>query len=1676
MSDTNTDSDSEVEVKDNEQYDTMEHKEHILNLPDTYIGGIEPAVCENVWTCNSENDFINKDIEVSMGFYNIFNEILTNSADQCPRTREYAKKDKTVQITTTIKVTVDEETGIITVYNDGDGVPVTIHEKKKIYVPELIFGQLLSSSNYDKTKNKTWGGKHGYGSKLCLKKGTLLPTYNGTVSKIEDIQIGDELIGDDGNSRKVLNKVEGTGKLFEISQCKSASYVVNENHIICLRMPDHKVIFWNKTKTAWCMVWLDKENIKILSKHIIAGNAIKITCPECKIELHSYLKRHYTKMHKGITVPKMKRRSPTIIPPDTKEVKNALIEMQEFAKSISDDNTLDINIKDYLKLNKTMCSRLSGYVGECVQWDEKKVDLDPYVLGLWLGDGSRTGYCFAINSKDDPEILEYLEKWGVENDASFKQNKTNPIAFSISSLSRCGKAPLKKLLSKYNLVKNKHIPQDYIVNSKEIRLKVLAGLIDSDGCVQRDGTRITITQGMNHKKLAEDIIFLTKSLGFMCCSQNKKTQWSHKGELKKGNAININISGNGIEDIPTLVLRKKCASPIKHNTLNTGSIKIKEVEPGDYIGLSVNENQRFVLEDFTVTHNCNIYSTSFEVETVDHRRGKKFKQIWRDNMSDPEKKAKITKCSGKAYTKITFLPEYSRFGMPDGLKGDIVDLIRKRTYDIAGCTPRDVSVYFNGEKLSVKDFPMYVEMYIGKQKDVKRVYEKPNDNWEITACASPDGTFKQVSMVNGICTINGGKHVDYIANQICKNLVAKINGKSKNGIKTAHVKNNLWVFINSLIVNPSFSTQTKEALTTPAAKFGSKCDLSEDFIKRLAKTELADRAKLMKSFHDKSGLTKTDGKKTKSIRGIPKLDDANWAGTNKSQECTLILTEGDSAKTLVISGLSVVGRDKYGVFPLKGKLLNIRDATTKKISENEEIQNLKKILGLQQNTKSVKDLRYGKVMIMTDQDLDGYHIKGLLMNMFSCSWEGLLKEGFLVTMYTPLVKVFKGTKCIKSFYNQKNYEQWKNTQLSLKGFHIKYYKGLGTSTKNEAQEYFKNMNIVGYTWCENSAEMIDLAFNKKKADKRKKWLSFFDKDDVINPLDKSITCETFINKDLIHFSNYDNYRSIPSMCDGFKPSQRKAMHTFIKKNIVNEMKVAQVTGYVTAETSYHHGETSMEGTIIGLAQNYVGSNNINILTPKGGFGTRLQGGNDHASSRYIFTKLEKIGKLLFRKEDEALLNILIEEGTEIEPEWFMPILPMVLVNGAHGIGTGFSTHVPCFNPKDLIFNLRMMMENKQIKSLVPWYRPFKGKVVKKTVKGKKQWFTEGTFNFKNATTLVITELPIGIWTDAYHQHLESLIIDNSEKDAKKKKKHCIIGFKKCNDHDDENVHLEVTLKKEKLSDFKENLSLLKKTFKLEESKSCSVTNLHMFDPLGEIVKFNSPESILRSYYRIRLPFYKKRREFQIKFLQREIRFLTSKIRFVKGMIEETIHISKRPNGDILIELRDTHGFPPDPSKDEIVIYPVKKEVYVKALDGEVKRYSYNNDGSDDSSDEDSEIDSDDEVKTDDDEDDIKDLSELTDMTHPNGQSPYSTEDDASVASKQDQEEQERKIEDVRPVKEILTDDYGYLLKMPIWTMTEEKLKELENLNYKKKKELDYMEKITPKELWKLDLEELEKEM
>merc|ERR1711871_866056 len=320
----------------------------------------------------------------------------------------------------------------------------------------------------------------------------------------------------------------------------------------------------------------------------------------------------------------------------------------------------------------------------------------------------------------------------------------------------------------------------------------------------------------------------------------------------------------------------------------------------------------------------NIFSNEFIVETIDHKRKKKFVQKYENNMkikNEPE----ITDCKQKPYTIITFKPDLKRFGIEELGEG-ILKLIKKRAYDLAACTDKHLVVYYNDKKIDYRNFEQYVDLYLGSKSDQSRAFETINERWEIAASVSSDNQFEQISFVNGVCTTKGGKHVDHVTNIIIKKLAEYIHKKRKINIsKTSYIKDNLFLCVKSIIENPSFDSQLKETLTTNYNKFGSKCDpISDKFIEKLAKTGIMDRSIAYYEFKENKKLKNSDGKKNSNLRGIDKLDDASWAGTNKSKECVLILTEGDSAKSMAVAGLSVVGRDRYGVFPLRGKVLNVR--------------------------------------------------------------------------------------------------------------------------------------------------------------------------------------------------------------------------------------------------------------------------------------------------------------------------------------------------------------------------------------------------------------------------------------------------------------------------------------------------------------------------------------------------------------------------------------------------------------------------------------------------------------------------------------------------------------------------------------------------------------------------------
>ncbi|KAL8429528.1 hypothetical protein ACSSS7_006540 [Eimeria intestinalis] len=854
----------------------------------------------------------------------------------------------------------------------------------------------------------------------------------------------------------------------------------------------------------------------------------------------------------------------------------------------------------------------------------------------------------------------------------------------------------------------------------------------------------------------------------------------------------------------------------------------------------------------------NIFSTYFEVECADSRRKQKIKVVWRDNMGKQQPPV-LTAFNGNGdYVAVKFKPDLARFGMSgllsstllfslffllDRLDEDIISLLRKRCYDLAGTA--GTAVYWNGNRLPVRNFVDYVDLYLGEsasrkkggkgkdegkrkkrknsedgstsgdsepeeqppledenkenekppKKQIIKIHEKMH-RWEVVITQTDGSAFSQVSFVNSICTPKGGHHVTHVIEPLLAALVKKANAKNKGGmeIKAAHVE-----------------------------------------------------------LRRQMSVGKTKGRER--LTGISKLEDANEAGGRYAQECTLILTEGDSAKTSCLAGLSVVGREKYGVFPLRGKLLNVREASFKQLKENREIQNILRILGLQINDKvqDTRGLRYGSLMIMTDQDYDGSHIKGLLINMLHHYWPQLLQcNHFLTEFVTPIVKVSKGS-VQKAFFTLVEYDMWRKATGNLSGWKIKYYKTFLHKRVIPIVRVFTKMRTFSGG---ADGELIDMAFSKKRAEDRKRWLQAYREGTFVDHSSRELTFSDFVNKELVQFSRYDNERSIPQLVDGWKVGQRKVLFAVFKKNSKAELKVAQLSGYVAEQSAYHHGEQSLQQTIVTMAQRFVGSNNLNFLEPIGQFGSRKEGGKDASAPRYIFTKLAPYTRLVFPEVDDPLLEYLYEEGQKIEPKFYVPVIPTVLVNGSEGIGTGWSSFIPNFNPKDIIANIRRFLAGEDMMRMVPWYRGFKGTVEENAA--KTAFETIGIVKKKG--------------DDDYKEWLEEQLPAPDKKDP------LISDYRDSSSHED--IKFVVKLSQERLENTDQEG--LVKLFRLKSS--LSTQNYHLFNAEGKVQKFADELEIMREFAAIRLAFYEKRKAYLIAVSEKEKSILYNRVRFITSVL------------------------------------------------------------------------------------------------------------------------------------------------------------------------------------------------
>jgi DNA topoisomerase-2 len=454
-----------------------------------------------------------------------------------------------------------------------------------------------------------------------------------------------------------------------------------------------------------------------------------------------------------------------------------------------------------------------------------------------------------------------------------------------------------------------------------------------------------------------------------------------------------------------------------------------------------------------------------------------------------------------------------------------------------------------------------------------------------------------------------------------------------------------------------------------------------------------------------------------------------------------------------------------------------------------------------------------------------------------------------------------------------------------------------------------------------------MAFNKKRADDRKDWLSNYSREAFLDTSKPAIPYEEFIDRGLIHFSIYDNERSIPNLMDGLKISLRKILYAAFKKGgLKTEIKVAQFSGYVSEHSGYHHGEASLNAAIVGMAQNFVGSNNINLFEPNGQFGTRIKGGGDSASERYIFTQLNKLTRLIYRQEDDAVLSYIDDDGQLVEPVYYAPAIPMILVNGSKGIGTGFSTDVMPHHPLQIIAYIRAMLRDVAKGSadrpvIEPYFKGFKGTIKNISTEAQQPKFLiKGTYEIIADRKVRITELPVGTWTDDYKEFLEKLMetpaAAASSADKDKDKAAAVPVLKEYTDMStDSVVDITVTFHpsyphtpkdlQAAVVDAEAGTNKLEKLLGLFTTQSTS--NMNLFDAHEKLRKYATIYDIIEDYYVERLSLYTKRKAAMLAHLGNELRVLTNRARYIQEVLDDKLELRRQTKEAIFAKMTE-HGY------------------------------------------------------------------------------------------------------------------------------------------------------------------------
>jgi len=465
----------------------------------------------------------------------------------------------------------------------------------------------------------------------------------------------------------------------------------------------------------------------------------------------------------------------------------------------------------------------------------------------------------------------------------------------------------------------------------------------------------------------------------------------------------------------------------------------------------------------------NIFSKRFRIRTADRKNA--FQQTFTNNMRE-RSEAKIVKWK-EGFTEILFEPDLERFGMTS-IDADTVEVMRKRCVDLAACNPR-LTVTFNGVTYKFSSFKEYCALY-----SESAVYEE-SERWKVGVAPS-EGSFSQVSFVNSVETRDGGTHVDYVTGQIVEWIREKIRKKHKIDLRPSELRNHFFVVVQADIVNPAFSSQTKEKLITDSKEFGSKFEIGEKTLKAVLASEVVQRIldwAQQKALADERKQLRELNKNLAKGK-VLKLIDAK----GKDREtCTLSLFEGDSASSAF---RKFRDPNSQGAFPLRGKFINVMELPNTRVIQNQEVKDLLIAIGLKMGEEP-KELRYGKILIYSDADPDGDSIAGLLVNFFGKYWPELFEQGRICRVMTPLVVVQKGSERI-AFYTNEEFEAWAAGVKDIKKWDVGYKKGLAALEDEDYQSIIRAPRMFSISGGDGLRSTLETWFAGDSAPRKQKIL------------------------------------------------------------------------------------------------------------------------------------------------------------------------------------------------------------------------------------------------------------------------------------------------------------------------------------------------------------------------------------------------------------------------------------------------------------------------------------------------------------------------------------------------------------------------------------------------------------